>query len=190
MRPERENIARRFIEERYRLMPYLYTTTEEMSRTGVPILRPLFVEFPDATDDKHPMDVDTPNEFLFGPDILVAPAPYPDELDNYFVQLPPVTWYDYWTGAKLPPLPKLSSRDLEQPGAKEEMARLMAPFHVTAEPGCAAGLCARGSYPAHPAADAEHERDAAGAADSSCVPTTERNERSGRAAVRRLYLSG
>lgn len=129
--PERENIARRFIEERYRLMPYLYTTTEEMSRTGVPILRPLFVEFPDATDDKHPMDVDTPNEFLFGPDILVAPAPYPDELDNYFVQLPPVTWYDYWTGAKLPPLPKLSSRDLEQPGAKEEMARLMAPFHVT-----------------------------------------------------------
>jgi alpha-glucosidase len=101
-----------------------------MSRTGVPILRPLFVEFPDATDDKHPMDIDTPNEFLFGPDILVAPAPYPDELDNYFVQLPPVTWYDYWTGVKLPPLPKLSSRDLEQPGAKEEMARLMAPFHI------------------------------------------------------------
>jgi alpha-glucosidase len=126
-----ENIRRRFIEERYRLMPYLYTTTEEMTRTGVPILRPLFVEFPDATPDKHPMDVDTPNEFLFGPDILVAPAPYPDELDDYFVQLPPVTWYDYWTGAKLPPLPKMSSRDLEQPAAKEEMARLMAPFHVT-----------------------------------------------------------
>jgi alpha-glucosidase len=128
--PEQENIRRRYIEERYRLMPYLYTTTEEMSRTGVPIVRPLFVEFPDATDDKHPMDNDTPNEFLFGPDILVAPAPYPDELDDYFVQLPPVTWYDYWTGAKLPPLPKMSSRDLEQPGAKEEMERLMAPFHI------------------------------------------------------------
>ncbi|HEY3989233.1 MAG TPA: TIM-barrel domain-containing protein, partial [Acidobacteriaceae bacterium] len=59
---EQENIRRRFIEERYRLMPYLYTTTEEMSRTGVPILRPLFVEFPDATPDRHPMDNDTPNE--------------------------------------------------------------------------------------------------------------------------------
>jgi alpha-glucosidase len=47
------------------------------------------------------------------------------------VQLPPVTWYDYWTGAKLPPLPKLTSRDMEQPGAREEMERLMKPFHVT-----------------------------------------------------------
>jgi alpha-glucosidase len=126
-----ENIRRRYIEERYRLMPYLYTTTEAMSRTGVPIVRPLFVDFPDATPDKHPMDNDTPNEFLFGADILVAPAPYPDELDDYFVQLPPVTWYDYWSGTKLPPLPKTTSHDMEQPGAREEMARLMAPFHVT-----------------------------------------------------------
>jgi alpha-glucosidase len=125
-----ENIRRRYIEERYRLMPYLYTTTEEMSRTGVPIIRPIFVEFPDATPDKHPMDNDMPNEFLLGRDILVAPAPYPDELDDYFVQLPPVTWYDYWSGAKLPPLPRMSSRDLEQPAAKEEMERLMAPFHL------------------------------------------------------------
>jgi alpha-glucosidase len=52
-------------------------------------------------------------------------------LDDYFVQLPPVTWYDYWTGEKLPPLPKMSSRDLEQPAAKEEMARLMERLRVT-----------------------------------------------------------
>ncbi len=128
--PEQENIRRRYIEERYRLLPYLYTTTEEMSRTGVPILRPLFVEFPDATNDKHPLDLDAGSEFLFGPDILVAPAPYPDELDDYYAQLPPVTWYNYWTGVKLPPLPKTKSRDLEQPSAKQEMARLMAPFLI------------------------------------------------------------
>jgi alpha-glucosidase len=35
-------------------MPYLYTTAEEMARTGLPIVRPLFLEFPDATADKHP----------------------------------------------------------------------------------------------------------------------------------------
>jgi alpha-glucosidase len=128
---EQENIRRRYIEERYRLMPYLYTTTEEMSRTGVPIVRPLFVEFPDATPDKHPMDLDAASEFMFGPDILVAPAPYPDELDDYYVQLPPVTWYDYWSGTKLEPLPKMSGRDLEQPAAKEAMMRLMAPMHIT-----------------------------------------------------------
>ena len=44
--PEDVNIRRRYIEERYRLMPYLYTTAEEMSRTGLPIMRPLFLEFP------------------------------------------------------------------------------------------------------------------------------------------------
>jgi alpha-glucosidase len=129
--PAQENIRRRYIEERYRLLPYLYTVTEEMTRTGVPIVRPLFVEFPEATSDRHPIDLDAPSEFLFGPDILVAPPSYYDELDSYFVQLPPVTWYDYWTGAKLPPLPKLTSRDMEQPGAREEMERLMKPFHIT-----------------------------------------------------------
>jgi alpha-glucosidase len=46
--PEPESIRRRFIEERYRLMPYLYTLAEEASRTGMPIERPLFLQFPDA----------------------------------------------------------------------------------------------------------------------------------------------
>jgi alpha-glucosidase len=127
---EQEDIRRRYIDERYRLLPYLYTVTEEMSRTGVPILRPLFVEFPDATDDEHPLDLDAGNEFLLGPDILVAPAPYPDELDDYFVELPPVTWYDYWSGAKLVPLPKATSHDLEQPGTKEQMAQLMQQLRI------------------------------------------------------------
>ncbi len=47
-------------------MPYLYTTAEETSRDGLPILRPLFLEFPHATADSHPMDLDAPGEFLFG----------------------------------------------------------------------------------------------------------------------------
>ncbi len=112
--PEQENIRRRFIEERYRLMPYLYTTAEEMSRTGVPITRPLFVEFPDATKDRHPLDLDAGGEFMFGPDLLVAPSPYPDELDNYEVQLPPGDWYDYWTGDRITRQAKVASKDAEQ----------------------------------------------------------------------------
>ena len=186
-----ENIRRRYIEERYRLMPYLYTTTEEMSRTGVPIVRPIFVDFPDATPDKHPMDLDAASEFLFGPDILVAPAPYPDELDDYFVQLPPVTWYDYWTGEKLPPLPKMSSRDLEQPAAKEEMARLMAPLHVTPSVDVLPVYVREGRDPAHPAADAEHEGDAAGSTDLARVlaATPPGSSTKGRAAMRGLDVS-
>jgi len=55
---EQEAIRRRYIEERYKLMPYLYTAAEEMARTGIPIVRPLFLEFPNATADLHPVDLD------------------------------------------------------------------------------------------------------------------------------------
>jgi alpha-glucosidase len=99
--PEQEDIRRRYIEERYRLMPYLYTLVEEMSRTGVPVLRPLFLEFPEATADKHPFDLDAGNEFLLGSDLLIAPSPFPDKLDTYQVQFPALDWYDYWTGERV-----------------------------------------------------------------------------------------
>lgn len=96
--PEHEAIRKHYIEERYKLLPYLYTAAEEMSRTGLPIVRPLFLEFPDATKDKHPMDLDAGNEFLFGRDLLIAPAIYPEKPDAYPVELPLVNWYNYWTG--------------------------------------------------------------------------------------------
>ena len=95
------NIRRRFIETRYRLMSYLYTTAEEMSRTGIPLMRPLFLEFPNASKDKHPIDLNTGNEFLVGPDLLVAPPQYPDMRDDYDAVLPPVAWYDFWTGERI-----------------------------------------------------------------------------------------
>ena len=99
--PEQENIRRRYIEERYRLLPYLYTAAEELSRTGLPIIRPLFLEFPNATPDSHPLDLDAGNEFLFGPDLLVAPPPFPEQPDSYALALPAGLWYDYWTGEKI-----------------------------------------------------------------------------------------
>ncbi|WP_109484397.1 TIM-barrel domain-containing protein [Occallatibacter savannae] len=97
------SLRRRYIEERYRLMPYLYTTTEEMSRTGLPIMRPLFMEFPHGAADGGPIDLSTGNAFMVGSDLLVAQSPYPDEVDDYAVALPPSTWYDYWTGSRIDP---------------------------------------------------------------------------------------
>ncbi len=93
------DLRRRYIEERYHLMPYLYTVAEEMSRTGLPIMRPLFLEFPTPTAAGKPFDLANGNVFLLGPDLLVAQSPYPDEVDDYSVALPPVGWYDYWSGA-------------------------------------------------------------------------------------------
>lgn len=100
--PEQEAIRRRYIEERYRLLPYLYTLVEELTRSGIPIVRPLFLEFPGATDDLHPLDDDVGNEFMLGADLLVAPPPFPEQPDSYAVRLPPGIWYDYWSGAKVP----------------------------------------------------------------------------------------
>ncbi len=103
--PAQEAIRRRFIEERYRLMPYLYTLAEEASRTGLPMVRPLFLEYPDAAADHHPIDIDVPasGEFLLGRDLLIAPPPFPDELDSYSVEFPSPVWFDYWTGERLVP---------------------------------------------------------------------------------------
>jgi alpha-glucosidase len=99
--PEDVNLRRQYIEERYRLLPYLYSTAEEMSRTGLPIVRPLFLEFPNGSVDGQPLDLSNAGAFLLGPDLLVAQSPFPDEVDDYTVGLPPVGWYDYWTGARV-----------------------------------------------------------------------------------------
>ncbi len=89
-----EAIRRKFIEERYRLLPYIYTLAEEHSRDGMPLMRPLFLEFPQA-------GLDAGNEFMWGPSLLVAPAMFQEEPQNYRVKLPGNDWYDYWTGKKI-----------------------------------------------------------------------------------------
>ncbi len=92
--PEHEAIRRKYIELRYRLMPYLYTTTEEASRTGVPLMRPLFLEYPQA-----PEFYGDDRDFLFGHDLFVAPVTT-EMVDAEEITLPPGDWYDFWTGAK------------------------------------------------------------------------------------------
>ena len=93
--PEHEAIRRRYIETRYRLLPYIYTLADEASRTGVPLVRPLFLEFPDYFSA-----IDT--EFLLGPALLVAPQPHGEMPEDYDVSFPPGDWFDFWTGEKMP----------------------------------------------------------------------------------------
>jgi len=124
---DQEDIRRRYIEERYKLLPYLYTTAEETSRDGMPILRPLFLEFPHATSDGHPLDLDAGGEFMFGPDILVAASPSPEEVAPYEVHLPPGLWYDYWTGAKLDRTAPIIAQDKE---IRDPVASALKPIMV------------------------------------------------------------
>ena len=91
---EHEAIRKHYIEERYRLLPYIYTAVEEMTRIGIPLMRPLLLEYPQS-----PEFFGDDSEFLFGHDLFVSPVT--TELqDLKVIQLPPGSWYDYWTGEK------------------------------------------------------------------------------------------
>jgi alpha-glucosidase len=99
--PEHEAIRRRYIELRYQLLPYIYTSVEETSRTGIPIMRPVFLEYPEAEKFYAEADSGFLPEYLFGRDLLVAPR-VTEMLDPLEIDLPPGQWYDYWTGQRLP----------------------------------------------------------------------------------------
>src|SRR3989449_2984803 len=75
-------------------MPYIYGSMEETTRTGIPLMRPIFVKYPEAKEFYG-----EEREFLFGRDLLVAPQVV-EMPDAYEVKLPPGHWYDYWTGTK------------------------------------------------------------------------------------------
>ena len=92
--PEHLAIRRRFVEERYKLMPYLYALADQNARLGDPILRPVFYDYPDAA--KLPCDQSW--SFTLGKSLLVAPPPSPESPQSYDVCLAPGGWYDYWTG--------------------------------------------------------------------------------------------
>jgi alpha-glucosidase len=89
-----EAINKRAIELRYELLPYIYNVMEQASETGVPALRPLFLEFP---DDEQVAGLN--DEFLFGADLLVAPVLHEGATERD-VYLPAGDWFDYWTGRR------------------------------------------------------------------------------------------
>ena len=87
-----EAINKRSIELRYELLPYIYNVMNEASETGLPALRPLFLEFP---KDEHVLE--TEDEFLFGSGLLAAPVLH-EGATQRDVYLPAGDWFDYWTG--------------------------------------------------------------------------------------------
>jgi alpha-glucosidase len=92
--PEQEAIRRRYIELRYQLLPYIYTGIEEMTRTGVPMMRPVWLDYPQANEFYGEN-----RDFLFGRDLFVAPVTT-EMVDPEEIHLPPGEWFDYWTAQK------------------------------------------------------------------------------------------
>ncbi len=89
-----ESLNRAAIELRYRLLPYLYTAFWQCSERGLPMARPLSLEF-QADPQTHTLD----DEFLFGDSLLVAPVCTPGTVCRQ-VYLPNGPWFDFWTGLR------------------------------------------------------------------------------------------
>jgi alpha-D-xyloside xylohydrolase len=86
------DVYRRFAVLHMSLFPYRYAAAQESAKTGMPIMRALPLLYQD-----DPVARVAPAEYLFGPDLLVAPVV--DENTRRPVYLPEGDWVDYWTGA-------------------------------------------------------------------------------------------
>jgi alpha-glucosidase/alpha-D-xyloside xylohydrolase len=92
--PAVEPVAKRYAELRYRLMPYTYTLAREAHDTGMPLMRALWLHYP---DDKRARGQS--QEYLWGRDVLIAPV-YEKGAASRDVYLPAGTWYDWWDNTK------------------------------------------------------------------------------------------
>jgi alpha-glucosidase (family GH31 glycosyl hydrolase) len=92
--PEVEAICRTYVELRYRLLPYTYTLAWQAHTLGLPLMRPLVLNYP---DDPRAWQLD--HEYLWGDDLLVAPVTR-EGATAWPVYLPSGAWYDFWTGER------------------------------------------------------------------------------------------
>ncbi|MEU1126108.1 alpha-xylosidase [Streptomyces sp. NPDC005899] len=91
---EAVDVARTFTLLKHRLMPYLYGVAAEARGTGVPMMRPMLLEFP-ADPATRTLD----RQYMLGPDLLVAPVFTEDGAVEYYV--PEGTWTSLLTGERI-----------------------------------------------------------------------------------------
>jgi alpha-glucosidase len=138
-------IRKRYVEERYRLLPYIYALAEQNSRMGDPIMRPVFYDYPDALES----DCDRSMSFTLGRDLLIAGPPKPESPEKFDICLPAGGWYDYWTGlpvtgSKLTETPRLDTLPVfvragtilpRQPVVQSTMETPQGPLSLDVYPG-------------------------------------------------------
>lgn len=99
-----EPICRKYLELRYRMLPYLYSAVRECATTGMPILRALWLHYPD-----DPKAVACGDQYLWGKSLMVAPV-FEKGATSRHVYLPKGNWLDFWSNEKIE-----GGRDLERP---------------------------------------------------------------------------
>jgi len=87
--------ATTFLNLRERLVPFTYTLAAAARRTGGPIVQPLYLQYPESPEAYALAG----SEYLYGPDVLVAPVTTPGETATTTVWFPEgSSWTDYFTG--------------------------------------------------------------------------------------------
>ncbi|MBN2130584.1 MAG: glycoside hydrolase family 31 protein, partial [Sedimentisphaerales bacterium] len=92
--PAIEAVCRQYAELRYRLMPYTYTLARQARDTGLPLMRALWLHYP---NDEKARSLGS--EYLWGRDLLIAPV-FTPAARSRDVYLPEGDWYDWWTNEK------------------------------------------------------------------------------------------
>ena len=93
--PAIEPVAKKYAELRYQLMPYTYTLAREARDLGLPLMRALWLHYP---DDERARGIG--DQYLWGRDLLIAPV-FTAGATSRDVYLPRGDWYDWWTGASV-----------------------------------------------------------------------------------------
>jgi alpha-glucosidase (family GH31 glycosyl hydrolase) len=95
LRSRGEGVGGEVFNLRENLVPYTYTLAEQANRTGIPMVRPPYLQYPEQ-QDAYAQDG---AEYLYGPDVLVAPVTTPGTTATTSVWFPPGSnWTDYFTG--------------------------------------------------------------------------------------------
>ena len=84
--------AKKTIELKYTLLPYIYTCAREAYETGLPLMRAMFLEFPEDRECRR-----TDMQFMFGSSLLVAPV-VEQGARTREVYLPKGRWIDWYDG--------------------------------------------------------------------------------------------
>ena len=91
------DIFRYYDKIRYSLIPYIYEQAEKCTKTGLPMMRALYLEYP---EDRNVFHID--DEYMFGDSILVAPVLTPLEKSRVRkLYLPKGVWTDFFTGEEI-----------------------------------------------------------------------------------------
>ncbi len=103
------DIFRYYDELRYSLMPYIYEEAEKCTKTGLPMMRALYLEYP---DDRNVRYID--DQYLFGGSLLIAPVLKPLSKTNIReIYLPKGIWYDYFSKEKIESAGMWISREID-----------------------------------------------------------------------------